>query len=137
MTWIVCLDDADGMMFGGRRQSKDRVLREHMLSFCAGRTLWVSPYSASQFDEQAALTVDADYADKMASGDVCFIEDGAFPATPPQTVLIYRWNRRYPSDNVFPTAMLSEYDLVTAEEFVGSSHERITALLYKRKETVI
>ena len=31
MIVMVCVDDKNGMMFNKRRQSQDRVLRQHML----------------------------------------------------------------------------------------------------------
>ena len=31
MNLIVCLDDNGGMMFGGRRQTRDRLVNRHIL----------------------------------------------------------------------------------------------------------
>lgn len=135
MILIACLDDAGGMMFGKRRQSKDRLLREHLLSVCEGRTLWMSPYSASQFEPDAPVCADADYTGKLSDEDACFVEDGAFPDVPPSTLLLYRWNRRYPADRFFPFDPLERgYRLVSSQEFVGSSHECITVDRYERND---
>lgn len=134
MLLIVCLDDNGGMMFGARRQSKDRVLRERMLAQTAGKALWMSPYSAAQFEQGAAITADAAYIDKVKAGDACFVEDGAFPAEKPAAILIYRWNRRYPADKYFPFDPLQNgYRLVSSVDFVGSSHDRITADRYEKE----
>ena len=134
MLWIVCVDDNGGMTFGSRRQSKDRVLRAHMLNVCAGRVLWMSPYSAAQFDPDAPVQADAAYIHKMRAQDACFVEDGEFPSDSPDAVLLYRWNRRYPADRYFPFDPLENgYRLVSSEEFAGYSHERITAEYYEKE----
>ncbi len=134
MLLIACLDDNNGMMFGTRRQSKDRVLRAHMLDVCADKVLWMTPYSAAQFEKDARVQADADYIGKMQAQDACFLEDGAFPTEPPSALLLYRWNRRYPADRYFPFDPLEAgYRLVSSEEFAGSSHERITADYYEKE----
>ena len=134
MLFIACLDDHGGMMFSGRRQSKDRVLRAHLLAKCADRILWMTPYSAAQFENDAPVQADADFAEKMQPQDACFVEDGEFPTERPSALLLYRWNRRYPADRYFPFDPLEAgYRLVSSEEFVGSSHERITADYYEKE----
>ncbi len=134
MLLIACLDDCGGMMFGSRRQSKDRVLRAHMLAACAETVLWMSPYSAAQFEEGAPVQADADYVHKMQTEDACFVEDGAFPQEKPDELLLYRWNRRYPADRYFPFDPLEAgYRLVSSEDFVGSSHKTITADRYEKE----
>ena len=133
MLWIVCVDDKGGMMFGGRRQSKDRVLREHLLASLGDTPLWMSPYSASQFEE-GTVCADADYVMHMAPADACFVEDGDFPDVLPDTIILYCWNRRYPADRFFPFDPLEkDYHLLSSEEFVGSSHDKITVDRYERK----
>ena len=49
MTLIFCIDDGGGMLFGGKRQSRDRVLNQYLLSRIGDAPLWVTPYSASLF----------------------------------------------------------------------------------------
>ena len=46
-------------------------------------------------------------------------------------IVLYRWNRRYPSDRKFP-ALGSEWRLVAAEDFEGNSHPVITEEVYER-----
>ena len=46
MIIAVCVDGRGGVMFNRRRQSQDRAQREDLLNFCAGRRLWIAPYSA-------------------------------------------------------------------------------------------
>ena len=50
MILAVCIDDRNGMLFNGRRQSQDRVLREDLVREAGGGPLWMSAYSARQFD---------------------------------------------------------------------------------------
>lgn len=134
MTLIVCVDNGGGMMFGGRRQSCDRALRERMLEVYRGKALWMSPYSAAQFEDRAPVTADADYADKVQAGDACFVEDGACPNVPPSTILLYRWNRRYPADRLFSFDPAKEgYTLISSVDFAGFSHERITEECYEKE----
>ena len=45
MIVIVAVDDRNGMMFNRRRQSQDRVLREHILDMTVGKKLWMNHYT--------------------------------------------------------------------------------------------
>ena len=137
MILIACLDDNGGMMFNARRQSKDRLLREHMLRACDGITLWMSPYSAAQFNPSAPVQGDEHYAQLVKETDACFVEDGEFPQSTPDTLLLYRWNRRYPADRYFPfDPIQTGFRLVCTEEFAGSSHDRITVDRYEKEDAV-
>ena len=53
MILIVAVDEDKGMMFNRRRQSKDRVLRERILSLAKGGKLWMNAYTRRQFPEDA------------------------------------------------------------------------------------
>ena len=70
MIVITCLDDRGGVMFNRRRQSQDRILRERIASMTAGGRLWMSRYSAGQFEGEALpnLTVDDDFLQKAVLG---------------------------------------------------------------------
>ena len=57
MTGIVCLDQEDGLLFNGRRQSRDRVVTEKILSMTEGKPLWMSAYSRRIFPEDAPVCV--------------------------------------------------------------------------------
>ena len=48
-----------------------------------------------------------------------------------EKIILYRWNRVYPADVHFPIDF-SGWKLVQAEEFAGSSHEKITEEIYER-----
>lgn len=134
MRIIVCLDEKDGMLFNRRRQSKDSALRAHVLKMTAGSKLWMNAYSAAQFEESSdALRVDEDFLEKAGAEDFCFLENVDVSAYAGQVtgVIIYRWNREYPRDTVFPTALFSKnWKLVSSEDFPGNSHQQITQEVY-------
>ena len=52
MIVMVCVDDKNGMMFNKRRQSQDRVLRQHMLELAGDKKLWMNAYSRKQFPKE-------------------------------------------------------------------------------------
>lgn len=131
----VCIDDRNGLLFNGRRLSRDRAQQEDLLAFCRGKRLWMAPGSAPLFaGREADIRVDRDFLDHAGAGEVCLMED-RLPescADRVEAVLLYRWNRTYPSD-VRWDLDLTDFTLVEQLEFPGTSHERITRELYQRK----
>ena len=48
-------------------------------------------------------------------------------------IIIYKWNRIYPSDLYFDIDIKNgQWKLIETEEFQGSSHEKITKEIYRR-----
>ena len=136
MNVIVCIDDAGGMLFNKRRQSKDRVLRARARELAQGQPLWMNSYTAAQFAEDGCeVVVDEDFLLHAPANAWCFVETDD-PGPYLQTIgqlAVYRWNRRYPSDVKFPIAYFEEnWQLVSRENFAGSSHEQITREVYTR-----
>lgn len=135
MKFIFCLDDRNGMMFNGRRQSQDRVLRDRIMAMVDNSTLFMSKYSANQFFDYSNIKISDNYQKKAKMNDYCFIEDRPFFIDDKvEEIIIYRWNRHYPADTYF-NINLSEmgYSLSSTNEFEGSSHERITEEKYKKQ----
>lgn len=134
MKIIVCLDDRDGMLFHGRRQSTDRMLRRNMLDLAGNSTLRMNRYSRNQFTEDIPQIEESDdFLAEAEENDYCFVEDRDISpyASKVNTVIIYRWNRVYPSDMKFPTELFEgRWRLTARKEFAGSSHERITEEIY-------
>ncbi len=137
MIIIACVDDDMGMMFNHRRQSQDRVFRERVLEATNGKKLWMNHYSAKQFSENNTpqVNVDDNFMSEAGDGEYCFVEN--CDITPylrwVEKIILYRWNRRYPSDQTFPINLSKGgWKLVHTEEFSGSSHERITEEIYMR-----
>lgn len=132
MILIVCVDDKLGMAFNNRRQSKDSALRADLLALTGGK-LWMNAYSAAQFEEDCEFYADDDFLDKAEIDDYCFVEnaDIAPYAERVSGVILYRWNRHYPSDKKFPIELFKDrWSLESSFEFAGSSHETITREVY-------
>ena len=136
MTIAVCVDNRGGMLFNGRRLSRDRGLVADLLALAGDAPVRAAPFSAALFDgEGERVTVSGDFLDAAGAGDVCFVENAA--AAPymdrVERLVIYRWNRDYPSDTRFDVQP-EEYGLRLAEsrDFAGSSHGNITREVYVR-----
>ena len=136
MNVIVCIDEAGGMLFNGRRQSKDKCLRQKARELAQGEPLWMNSYTASQFAEDGyEVVVDEDFLSNAPENAWCFVENrDLLPWIQNiQQVAVYHWNRRYPSDVKFPMDVLrSQWKRISDKEFAGNSHERITEEVYTR-----
>ena len=131
----VCVDDKLGMLFFGKRQSRDRVLIEELIEYAEGRKIYINSFSKLLFPNDETVKVCEDPLAEAKDGDVCFIEN--LPLAPHtgkiSTLIIYRWNRAYPTDkklDVSPSA--HGFKLISVKEFAGSSHEKITKEIYER-----
>lgn len=134
MKWIFCIDERGGMMFFGRRQSQDRLLREWLLERVGKTPLWMSTYSAKLFAEAPTVVADDAYIEKAGKDDYVLVEDGPYDLDLADEVLLCHWNRHYPADRFFETAsLLSAFERVSLAEIAGSSHEKITMETYRRK----
>ena len=135
MILISCVDDRMGMMFGGRRQSQDSVLRERIVQLSSKSRLWMNHYSEKQFQDTDATHIN--YSDEFVAeavkGDFCFVEDLDVTTIEgnAEMIILYRWNRTYPYDMSFDIN-LSNWKLVETTDFEGSSHEKITEEVYVR-----
>ena len=133
MKLIFCIDDKSGMMFFGKRQSQDQNLREWILNYAQGSKLWMSPYSAKQFGNNASVSADDDYMSKAEENDVCLIEDGSYSTDNANEIVLGKWNRHYPADKFFDTDLKAfGFKKVNTEDIAGTSHEKITIETYRR-----
>ncbi|MCR4943962.1 MAG: ribonuclease Z [Clostridium sp.] len=135
MIVIVCLDNNNGMMFNNRRQSQDRILREHILNLTKGSKLYMNSYSYKQFSNDAAsqnIIVDENFLFKASKEDYCFVENMplAEHIESIEKIIVYKWNRDYPSDFTLDITIDNEWKLTQTEEFKGSSHDKITEEIY-------
>lgn len=134
MILIACVDDNLGMAFNRRRQSQDRELRRRLLERTGDSPIWMRPYSARQFDgAEDRVRADEDFLTKAGPGAFCFVElDSPAPwADRIEQVMLYRWNRSYPSDLRFDLN-LEGWRFESRTEFPGFSHEQITEEIYTR-----
>lgn len=133
MTIIACIDDQGGMMFGGRRQSRDRAVTERIRHTIGDKRLYTSTYSAALFTHDSATIADDGYASLCRAEDACFVENGAIPIDRAECIILYRWNRRYPADRFFPIDPVEHgYRLLSSAEFTGSSHDTVTEEIYEK-----
>ena len=128
MKLIVCLDDNKGMMFNNRRQSRDRVLTENILELCKGEELYTSEYSSKLFPENTVEI--CENPEKITDG-YYFVENFIVAEIFVEEVIVYNWNKVYPSDMHF-NIDLSKWKLIESVDFEGSSHEKITREIYVR-----
>ena len=128
MKIALCIDDKNGMTFNKRRQSRDRVLIDDLVKLCSGSRLLMNSYSAPLFaDYQDSIEVREDFLDAAGEDDICFVENiDLLPYENMITgIILYRWNRHYPSDRRL-TIDLSGFQQASVCEFAGSSHDNIT-----------
>ena len=97
MIVMVCVDDKNGMMFNKRRQSQDRVLRQHMLELAGDKKLWMNAYSRKQFpkEDESRIAVAENGFQNIRSGEYCFLEDKD-PAQYKEQIeelILFHWNR--------------------------------------------
>ena len=130
MTVYLCLDDRNGLLFNGRRLSRDAYVLTDIAA-SVPENLTVDPFSEK-------LIAAAGIPCALAEGDIpedahFFLEkrdpDALLPLA--GTLVIYRWNRLYPSDVRWegsPEAF--GFTLAQTMEFPGKSHEIITKEVY-------
>lgn len=130
MEIIVCLDDNNGMLFNGRRQSRDKEVIADIVNSSEGKKIFISPFSKTLFEACDRVIIDENFLEK-AEDDICFIENrsvGDF-ISKINKITVYNWNRIYPSD--FKCDIdFSEFSLADESEFKGNSHEKITKRIY-------
>ena len=135
MILIVCVDEKNGMMFNNRRQSKDRILSEHILKIVDNKKIWMNSYSKSAFEGQESLNiaVDDNFIEKIEKNEYCFVEniDVNTMINKVDKIIVYNWNRHYPADRYF-NINLEEWVVDSENEFQGSSHEKISEKIYVR-----
>ena len=133
MTVIVCVDDQMGVLFNNRRQSQDRILRERRMELCKEHTLWMTSYSKKQFEDNdnSSICVADNFMIAADNDSFCFSEGTPLSCYLDKIdkIVLYKWNREYPSDVTFDIN-LSNWSLNSTFEFQGSSHEKITEEVY-------
>lgn len=131
----ITLDDRGGLSFNNRRQSRDSLL---VADLCkkSDTGIYVSAYSAPLFEEWKDWihVVDNPLSD-CPDGGLAFVEREHIGkhVNEISELIVYRWNKHYPSDMRLDVDIKASGFKMTAKyEFVGSSHEKITKEIYKR-----
>lgn len=131
LTVYVCLDDRNGMLYNGRRQSRDSRVFEDIRRELRD-VLLIDPFSE-------ALCRRAEIPYCLLEGELP--EEGQFflearnsrSALAADRIVIYRWGRHYPADVWWDLDLQAEgYRLTERRELPGSSHERICREVYER-----
>ena len=160
MIVIVCIDDEFGMLFNKSRQSMDCILTEDILKTVGDKRLLIDKFSKTLFLRDSAqgdgtaqtdgsfsgdgmplcesvcknLVVSENLLSDAADGDFCFVEDKEIKPyiQKIEQLIIYKWNRSYPSDFKLDVSLLEGFHLKSTTDFKGNSHEKITKEVYVR-----
>lgn len=121
---IVCIDPRMGYFFNNRRQTKDKIIRKHLLETYG--PLYISEYSSDMFKE------DGDYkiVSSLDNDGWNLIEDMEIPDRVDE-ILLVRWNKRYPADR-YLTIDLSQYQMIDRYMMNGNSHEDVVVEHYAK-----
>lgn len=136
MTAVVCISNDGGMLFNKRRQSRDRLLIEDFASLSSESTVFISEFSSSLFEKSnISVIATSNPLFSAEEGDFAFVEDRGLLDFKDKikTLIIYKWNRDYPSD--FKLDLNPENEnmhLSEIFEFPGKSHEKITRERWER-----
>lgn len=134
MIVAVCIDDMGGMLFNNRRVSRDEAVLRDLAETAGNRAICINEFSLQLF-KQANVKYSASegFLETAGTDDICFAEnvDLSHYIHKADKLIIYCWNRRYPSDFKFD-ANLSLFSLAKSYDLVGKSHERITVNVYER-----
>ena len=134
MKLFLCVDDEGGMTFMGRRVSRDIAVCSDIVDM-AEEKLTVLPFSERLFKDAGYSPRVITSYDNIEDDDCLFIEDIS-PLDLLQkadTLIIYRWNRLYPSDRKFDLSPTDVgFSLASTLDLKGKSHEKITKEVYTR-----
>ena len=136
MTVVVCTDNRGGMLFAGRRTSRDRAMLADLGERLSGRRLLCHPYSEKLLTGAGlSPTVREDCLDVAEEGDVVFVE--TLPLLPHRErisrLIVYSWGEAYPYDtrlDLVPSE--AGYRLVDTAELCGYSHKCITREVFEK-----
>ena len=125
MILITCINNSNGIMFNKRRVSKDTLLIERLKGITKENKIYVSEYSKPLFDGFDNLVLSNE---NLTNNDFYFLENEGYNGNIDK-IIIYKWNRDYPADKYFDID-LSSYELISTQDFQGSSHDLITEEIY-------
>ena len=124
MTVFVCLDDNNGMMFNGRRQSRDKTVVERVCEISGSSRLYANSYSSPLFDGADNLITDDDPMGVSQNGDYCFIENLSLKE--------YLHKLRNAFTRKRTDVDISSWKFESRFEFKGNSHDLITEEVYTK-----
>ncbi len=132
MNLILCVDENGGMLFNGRRVSRDKEIIKKIAELVGENKLYMSEYSAPLFEgSEIDVVVDNAYFEKAESGYFFVEKEDVALFKSVKTITLFNFNRKYPSDKKFNREILSQARLLKTEEFQGNSHEKITMEVFE------
>lgn len=133
MILILCLDKNYGMTFNHRRLSQDKNVMIDMVKMIKEDKIYMNKYSYELYKGLVCQNIIVD-EDLSNHDGYCLIEDCKIDKLNDwiEEIIIYNWNRSYPSDLTFPISLLDDWEIKESYEFVGNSHALITKTIYKR-----
>ena len=124
------------MLFAKRRVSRDAAVISDIVKEVGNGVLFVSDYSAALFEGTDISTVSVSCPlESAGEGDSVFLEAKGLSDYRDKisTLVIYRWNRKYPFDVKLDFDPEGEgMKLLDTVNFVGKSHEKITRERWER-----
>ena len=136
MKVILCIDKSDGMAFLGMRQSRDRVLTQDIINDLGGEKLYIHPKTLKVFEKFDNSFLEVTEAPLADCDGVCFLELESPKAELARvdTLVIYHWNREYPSDVKLGFEPREEgFRCISTSSFKGYSHKKITKEIWVKK----
>ena len=136
MNVFICVDDNNGMLFNGRRQSRDEAVVKDILEFAGNDNIWMRSNSSKLFlaNPDRILIEDNLLKDTLKYG-YCFLENVPLKSYQDRidNLIVYSWNRAYPADTYLDVDLITDWETIDTKEFGGKSHEKITRKIYRRK----
>lgn len=123
------------MLFNNRRLSRDQQVYEDIHSLLGDGCLWCDTYSLELFkDISANIHLLGKHEVKPTENDFVFIETNGFEDyfASANEIIIYRWDRIYPSDVKLSVELGKKWVLQRTETIAGNSHKVITREVYIR-----
>lgn len=126
MNLIACVDDNNGLLFNGRRQSRDIAVINKIYEIVSGNRLLINNFSEKLFPIKPEVS--DNFLEIATETDFCFVENVPLSAYIPkiEKIYLFRWNRNYPYDFTFDIALEKNFSLSYTEEMQGNSHDNIT-----------
>ena len=131
MNVIICLDDNKGMLFNNRRQSRDKAVLSDIFKDLQGEQLYITPFSEKLLAEYSDRIIICGSVSGIGNGQWFFCENVDLRAFDDniEKLVVYKWNRAYPSDMKCELDF-SLFSLVSESEFEGNSHSVITKEIF-------
>ena len=139
MKLIVCLENNNGVIFNKRRVSSDKKVTKKIIELTQEKKLWVSYYTQELFIgkdiNKTRLVLSNSIFKKAGENDYVWIEN-IMPKNLDDCseLIVFRWNRDYPSDVKFDFDLSDSFELTSAKIIKGNSHDEITEEHYTRKK---